>query len=93
MSDVAVVLSIDLTWHTKEGEGGEGDGRSRDFIGQHRHTNNVGYYSPWKFFDGGVRASENAAPFLNFKTTRPLIKFLSPGRRKIASRRPTILAV
>lgn len=25
MSDVAVVLSIDLTWHTKEeGEGGEG---------------------------------------------------------------------
>lgn len=36
---------------------------------------------------------ENTAAFLNFKTTRSLIKFLSPGRRKIASRRPTILAV
>lgn len=38
-------------------------------------------------------SSEDAAPFLNFKTTRSLIKFLSPGRRKIASQRPTILAV
>lgn len=56
MSDVAVVLSIDLTWHTKEGEGGEGGmGGHGTSSGSIDTRTMSAIILRWKFFDGGVR--------------------------------------